>query len=71
MMPHTVHLGVSTGITLLENNLAAQIKSLKTPFNSAIHHKKIMKFQRQGGSPQHCFYIKQQKQKFPKTKKSK
>lgn len=40
MMPHTVHLGVSTGTTLLENNLAAQIKSLKTPFNSAIHHKK-------------------------------
>lgn len=37
---HTVHFRVLIGTTFLENNLAAQIKSPKIPFNSAMHHKK-------------------------------
>lgn len=56
---HIVHFRGLIGTTFLENNLAAQIKSPKIPFNSAMHHKKkIMKCSEQGGSPQHCFYIK-------------
>lgn len=35
-----IALGVSIGITLLENNLVIQIKGLKIPFNSAMQYKK-------------------------------